>query len=258
MSSYTTEISLEREAETETSLIERAQRAISHCAWEVGACAALWTQRYARGRTDADFGLLIGLSADQVYQRRRVWETFSDVYQQYPHLKWSHFYAALNWDDAAECLQWAEEQQATVAEMRAWRRMQRGEDLSQPAEDEAEQLPLEPVPVKSPVDVAQRDARQGNTAGREHAPVMSGVARASEESYAPFHAGAISPPEESSIEKAPLSFLQRLKRVCSLLERAANLIDEGFAQEYRQLPPQQKQRLQQSWQQLKNRVEDWI
>ena len=64
--------------------------------------------RFARGRTDADFAQLVGLSADQVFQRRRVWETFADVYSGYPALKWSHFYVAVAWDDAAECLQWAQ------------------------------------------------------------------------------------------------------------------------------------------------------
>ena len=57
---------------------------------------------------------MIGLSGDQVYQRRRVWEAFADVHQDYATLKWSHFYVALNWDDASECLQWANEMEATV------------------------------------------------------------------------------------------------------------------------------------------------
>ncbi|MEZ6065027.1 MAG: hypothetical protein R3B90_04825 [Planctomycetaceae bacterium] len=52
---------------------------------------------------------------------------------EYVHLKWSHYYAAVNWDDSAECLQWANDLGATVAEMKAWRRSQRGEDLTQPA-----------------------------------------------------------------------------------------------------------------------------
>src|SRR5690606_18457203 len=86
--------------ETEDQLIQRAQQALSRCNWEIGDCAAAWTKRLARGRTDADFGALIGLSGDQVYQRRRVWETFNDVHERYGELKWSHFYAALNWDDA--------------------------------------------------------------------------------------------------------------------------------------------------------------
>ena len=41
--------------ETEAQLIARAQMALSECRWTVGECAARWTQRFARGRTDADF-----------------------------------------------------------------------------------------------------------------------------------------------------------------------------------------------------------
>lgn len=115
--------------ETEGMLLHRAQLAVSRTNWEVGECAGLWTRRFARGRSDADFGLLCGLSADQVYQRRRVWETFANVYQNYSNLRWGHFYAALNWDDASTCLEWADAVQAGIAEMKAWRRAQRGDDL---------------------------------------------------------------------------------------------------------------------------------
>src|SRR5262249_22959964 len=113
--------------ESEEQLINTALEAVSQCRWVVGECAAKWTQRYARGRTDADFGALIGVSGDQVFQRRRVWETFAALRGDFPLLKWSHFYAALTWDDALESLRWAAEMEATVAEMRAWRRAQRGE-----------------------------------------------------------------------------------------------------------------------------------
>ena len=155
---------------TETQLIETAQVAVSRCNWVVGKCAAEWTRRYARGRTDADFAALVGLSADQVYQRRRVWETFADVRDRYESdaapgtprrgPRWSHFYVALTWDDAPECLQWAADNEATVAEMKAYRRALHGDDLSQPAargpnddfagDPSVIRLPTDPVPVRDP------------------------------------------------------------------------------------------------------------
>ena len=79
-----------------------------------------------------------------------MWEAFADVYQNYPPLKWSHFYVALNWDNAAECLQWADENQANVAEMRAWRRLQRGEDLT--TQSELDQLADESLTSFVPED----------------------------------------------------------------------------------------------------------
>ena len=48
--------------ETEKDLIQRAQTAVSQCNWTVGECAVQWTKKFARGRTDADFGELVGMS----------------------------------------------------------------------------------------------------------------------------------------------------------------------------------------------------
>jgi len=118
------------EQQGETKLIERARAAQSACDWVVGECAAEWTQHYARGRTDADFAKLIDSTRQTVSTKRRVWEAFVDVEGNLPNLRWSHFAEALSWDDADECLKWASECQATVREMRAWRKMKNGDDLN--------------------------------------------------------------------------------------------------------------------------------
>lgn len=198
--------------ETEDELISKAQVAVSRCNWVVGECAAKWTRKYARGRTDADFAAMVGLTVDQVYQRRRVFETFGPAWEQHRTLKWSHFYVALNWDDAADCLEWAAENDATVAEMKAWRRALRGEDLSEPAaEDFADFagdptirfVSSEPVPVRDP------GAARGGEAERARQP-MAETARGGdreterrrdrETAYAPFRQGAGSPPPEDEPE----------------------------------------------------------
>ena len=130
--------------ETEQQLIDRAQQALSSN-WTIGKCASIWCERYANGRTDADFADLIGASQQQVNAARRVFERFADVYSTWSNLTWSHFKAAVSWEDAAECLQWAEEISASVREMKAWRRALHGEDLTQPADDRPMPHP-EPVP----------------------------------------------------------------------------------------------------------------
>lgn len=125
----------------EEQLIEAAQRALSSCNWSIGKYASEWTERFSRGRTDAEFGASIGMSGDQVRQRRATYQRFGGISDTYPNLKWSHFYIALTWEDATECLQWANEIEATVAEMKAWRRAKNGEDLTQPAiEDNEDQF----------------------------------------------------------------------------------------------------------------------
>lgn len=241
---------MSEDRETEAQLVERAHDALSNCSWTVGECAALWTKRYSRGRTDADFGALIGLSGDQVYQRRRIWESFGDVRENYTALKWSHFYSALTWDDAAECLQWASEMQATIAEMKAWRRAQRGENLAEPADEEppfnalAEFMTAEPAEVRSPNGVRPRaDGEADDEAERdenyERAAVATGVARQSGESseYAPFSKDARGPaPTESSQKGADPSAEQIFKRLAAALEKCDQALTPAVLEQFSEIP----------------------
>lgn len=237
--------------ESEEQLISKAVEAVSHCRWVVGECAAKWTQRYARGRTDADFGVLIGVSGDQVYQRRRVWETFAGVRGDFSALKWSHFYAALTWDDALDALRWAAEMEATVAEMRAWRRAQRGEDLTVDAGDEEaiRYLPTELEPVQDPSDFAEGGIR-GDSRGvgggtpSDRAP-LAGVARQVGDDggeYSPFRSDAASPApakgagERGAAPTEPPSPEQLVKRMTTTLERCAKVLTADFRKDFRRLP----------------------
>lgn len=254
--------------ETEDQLVARAQQALSRCNWVIGECAAQWTQRHARGRTDADFGNMIGLSGDQVYQRRRVWETFSDVYENYLSLKWSHFYVAINWDDAAECLQWANELEATVAEMKAWRRAQHGEDLSEPPAEEppfaadAGYLSAGTGVVRDPDEYGTERGEYGAVGpatalaeGDERPGTAASAARESSESeYAPFGKGARGPAPGEGPEKEPPSTEQIVKRACSSLERAVAALTPGVLEEFHDLPLDLQQRLLNAVEELQSRT----
>lgn len=241
----------ENQIETEEQLVARAQRALSSCNWEIGECAATWTERYGKGRTDADFGNLIGLSGDQVYQRRRVWETFADVHKDYPQLKWSHFYVALNWDDAAECLQWANEMEATIAEMKAWRRAQRGEDLTAPGEEELPPFAI-PDEIHAAGHVAVRDPDElaavggsGGPGGGGGAETVTAAARESSgENYAPFHQGARgdAPGDDSAARPEPTTE-QIVKRLCSSLERCDSALTPAVLEDFVDVPHSLQQRL---------------
>lgn len=267
--------------ESEEQLVSRAQEAVSLCRWVVGECASKWTQRYARGRTDGDFAVLIGLSGDQVYQRRRVWESFAPLRDEFPTLKWSHFYAALNWDDCRDCLSWAEETRSTVAEMRAWRRAQRGEDLSvDPVEEDAVRyVPAEPEFVHD-AEHAAGSAAEGSSrsAGDPDRAVLAGVARQGGagqggkgpqgteggEEYAPFRTGAGGgPPRSGSADRPfdrqtgdaePPSTEQLTKRLTSTLERFVKMMTPEFRREYRKLPPELRDRFTSAVQDLRDHV----
>jgi len=247
--------------ESEDQLVARAQRALSSCNWEIGECASQWTEKHAKGRSDADFGALVGLSGDQIYQRRRVWETFSDVHQNYPNLKWSHFYVVINWDDAAECLGWANEMEATVAEMKAWRRAQRGDDLTEPALPDDE-FAASPEYLTAAIGMVQ-DPGQFNGEGRrqfdEDAPfgdapfeadgdrvetAISAARDSSNSDYAPFGKGARGPaPGEQKADRADLSPEQVVKKTCSMLERAVVSLTPEVLEEFSSLPIPLQQRL---------------
>lgn len=238
--------------DSEETLIAKAQTAVSGCNWLVGACAAQWTRKYARGRTDADFANLVGLSPDQVYQRRRVWETFGDVYRDYVKLKWSHFYLALNWDDAPECLQWADENEATVAEMRAWRRAQRGEDTAHEAPPDAwagdpavSYVPTIPVAVREPIPFeagGRGAAGESDEHGESDRPARGPRETAAETPYAPFRKDAGSPAagEERSrtavAEKPQPTPEQMLRRAVSSLEKMNEALTPELVKAFRRLP----------------------
>lgn len=248
--------------ESEQQLIERAQAALSRCNWEIGEYAAQWTKKYARGRGDADFGALIGLSGDQVYQRRRVWETFADVVANYERLKWSHFYAATNWPDAAECLQWAEDMGATVAEMKAWRRAQHGEDLAQPSEEEppfvADGTPpflsissgfVQEAGVSDGGNPPRRGGRADSDSERD--AVATTVAReAGGGDYAPFGKRARGSASEKSSATASAPPLQTLKRITSALQKVDAALTPDVLEVFAEAPVELQQRFLSSLQNL--------
>ena len=222
-------------AESEEKLISLARDAVSQCNWVVGECASKWTHKYAHGRTDHDFGQMVGLSSDQIYQRRRVWTKFGDTYRAFSNLKWSFFYVTLNWDDSDECLNWANENSATVAEMRAWRRARNGEDLNAESEEnysewaapliiDSDTTPLTPVVDPSEFVASGHGDRAGMGGIGSDVETMAAAARESGD-YSPFRAGAASAaPGEQKTEVAVLERPtphpdQVWKRTVGLLER---------------------------------------
>jgi hypothetical protein len=238
--------------ETEEQLIARAQLALSSCNWTIGECASQWTRKHAKGRTDADFGALIGLSADQVFQRRRVWETFADVYENYPQLKWSHFYVVINWDDAAECLQWANEMDATIAQMKAWRRAQHGDDLTQPAQEEEPPFSLAPEYLSAGMGMVQdpdefshddRERTPRATGASEEQMAVASAAREFNSDYAPFGQGARgSAPRSDEGSRPDATAEQSIKKGAQALERVVATLTPSVLEEFPSLPIALQQR----------------
>ena len=264
-------------AESEEHLISKARDAVSQCNWVVGECAANWTKKYARGRTDADFGQMVGLSGDQIYQRRRVWETFGKTVQNYPNLKWSFFYVCLNWEDATKCLNWADENGATVAEMRAWRRAQNGEDLfAEPEEAYSEwaaplvmdtsDMPMSTVQDPAAFVPSGEGARAGVAYEGSDVETMAAAARESGApgEYAPFSSGAKAPaPAEQGAELAVLERPevtpdQVWKRTVSMLERLNKSLDKKVLKAFDQQPEKVQQRLAAAFGEIQDKLSEFV
>lgn len=175
MDNKPTTVIVQQAEESERQLVERAIASLSQSNWDVGECASRWTTKFAKGRGDEQFGNLIGLSRSQVQQCRQVYETYGDVRDLYPSLAFNHFYVARGWDDAEECLAWAEENQARVSEMIAWRRMNGGEDMdavndhfatSEPESSSCQNLAGSECPDSTDVDSGHRDDDEIQAAGQ--------------------------------------------------------------------------------------------
>ena len=62
-----------------------------------------------------------GVTAQHVGRLRRVYERFNDGYESYQGLYWSHFLAAMDWNDAELWLEGASSSRWSVSQMRAQR-----------------------------------------------------------------------------------------------------------------------------------------
>lgn len=104
----------------EYELIQTAHRAANAGNWVVGECASRWFHTYGKSKPDGWFANQIDVSEDKVWQCRRVWERFEKIHRSFKWISWSHFRAAVAWDAADECLEWAEACKGSVREMEAY------------------------------------------------------------------------------------------------------------------------------------------
>lgn len=114
--------------EASAEYLGRWNRLVSTTNWEKGRIISQWRQRLvkagapARSYADEAWSRRVGnVSGQHVGRLRRVFERFADQYEDYTGLYWSHFQAALDWDDAEMWLEGAANTGWSVAEMRAQR-----------------------------------------------------------------------------------------------------------------------------------------
>lgn len=158
-------------------IIEDCRKSLETCNWKLGELASEWVQ--VTKKTDGELGEKIGFSRKQVQQRRSVWERWGHVKFDAGQrawqlgLEWSHFRAAVGWDDADECLQWAIDACANVAEMIAWRRAQRGEDLFNGLVADTDVVPDSEVPEEADGEGQRAESKEQMAESRERRAVES-------------------------------------------------------------------------------------
>ena len=129
---------------TSAEYLGRWSRLVSTTNWEKGRIITAWRRSLIEAGAppascgDEAWSRRVGnVSSQHVGRLRRVFERFGEVHPQYAGLYWSHFHAALDWDDAEMWLEGAVESGWSVAQMRH----QRWEALGAP--DQLKPLPSE-------------------------------------------------------------------------------------------------------------------
>lgn len=111
---------------------------ISTTNWDKGVIICQWRssliemEATAAEYSDEAWAQLVGgVSSQHVGRLRRTSERFGHVFTEYEGLYWSHFYAALDWDDAEMWLEGAIQNKWSISQMRH----QRWETMGKVAED---------------------------------------------------------------------------------------------------------------------------
>lgn len=125
--------------EASAEFVGRWNHLVSTTNWEKGQITSLWRQSLidagapVQAYSDEAWARRVGnVTGQHVGRLRRVWEQFGSTFQQYRGLFWSHFQAALDWNDAEMWLEGAVQNHWSVAQMRT----QRWEAMGAPSEEE--------------------------------------------------------------------------------------------------------------------------
>src|SRR5262245_28914940 len=105
--------------------VGRWSRLVSTTNWEKGRIITEWRDALvsqglpASEYSDEAWGRLVGgVTGQHVGRLRRVYQRFGTAQEKYPGLYWSHFQAALDWNDAEMWLEGALQSGWSVAQMR--------------------------------------------------------------------------------------------------------------------------------------------
>ncbi len=156
------------------------QSLISQTNWEKGKIIFQWrTELQSRGvssrlYSDPAWSRLVGeVSPQHVGRLRRNWERFGEVFTDYAGLYWSHFFAALDWQDAEMWLEGAVQNDWSVSQMR----YQRWETMGKLKEDQPQPVPQDSGSEEEGLRAATSNPATGETVYQDDGPAMQGPLR---------------------------------------------------------------------------------
>ncbi len=165
----------------------RWNRLVSTTNWEKGRIVAEWREALieagaaAAAYTDEAWSRRVGSVTPQHTGRlRRVYQRFASIREAYPGLYWSHFQAALDWDDAEMWLEGAVQNRWSISQMQGERSRTLGalveetvEAMAVEVDEDAAGVPADLPPATSSTSTAEvREAADTETeAAGESAPL---------------------------------------------------------------------------------------
>jgi hypothetical protein len=209
--------------EIEQPFVGRWNQLVSTTNWEKGRIIHEWREALVQaGAPTADYAdeswsrRVGGVTSQHVGRLRRVYHRFGNAFASYQGLYWSHFQAAVDWDDAEMWLEGAVQNHWSVSEMRG----KRGETLGDLAADQANQD--DDASMAGEVDEdfeASADSNSPSTLVDEDSPLTDNAAESVEEADGdhgqPGEASAIdkdSDPDDpiQRVETAPFRPFEKL------------------------------------------------
>lgn len=196
--------------ESSSPFVGRWNQLVSTTNWEKGRIIAEWREALRKSGShvteysDEAWTRLVGnVTSQHVGRLRRAHERFGAVREQYPGLFWSHFQAALDWEDAEMWLEGAIGNKWSVSQMRGARWEANGGGPEGPTDGQVIEAQLDEDAYSTLTsqedDAPNNEVRGGADSGDEPAASASreNAPEGDDESDAPFDA-----PEGSS-ETAP-------------------------------------------------------
>jgi hypothetical protein len=206
---------------------------ISTTNWEKGRIIGQWREALiASGAPSHQYSdeawarRVGGVTAPHVGRLRRVHERFASTYKTYSGLYWSHFLAALDWDDAPLWLEGASREGWSVAAMREQRWQAHGAvDSQRPTTSEIIEVELD-EDVVLPAQGGGRTKEYGDEPGVASGPVYEDPDFGDEEELMPLSGSGGSPGSSSTpSEPSPSAAVQPFAGLPELPDDLADAIE---------------------------------